>query len=117
MFIDPTIVQPLPIATEDSTDVGHMVLKYLTESVYPASNFPEVAVDHESRIAFGEKKYGQRLKINNGRNAVMDSYEELLDYLSYGMQAYLETGDSFYLETFILVAYVADAIRIRLSKQ
>jgi hypothetical protein len=76
---------------------------------------PEVAADHESRIAFGEKKYGQRLKINNGRDAAMDSYQELLDYLSYAMQAYLETGDFFYLNTFSIVASIADEIRLRLN--
>lgn len=85
MSLDPTIVQQLPTATLDSTDVGDAVVKYLTNI-----NLSEVAADHESRIAFGEKKYGQRLKINNGRDAIMDAYQECLDGLSYLMQAYLE---------------------------
>jgi hypothetical protein len=113
MSLDPTVVQPKPTATEESTDVGRAVVDYLTNTPgFP--RLPEVASDHESRIAFGEKKYGQRLKINNGRNATMDAYQELLDYLSYGMQAYLETGDVFYSNTFKLVASVADELRKRL---
>lgn len=111
---DPTIVQQLPTATEDSTDVGNAVVEYLTAPLGPSPRLPEVANDHEARINMGEKKYGQRLKINNGRNAAMDAYQELLDYLSYGMQAYLETGDSFYLNTFNIVASIADEVRSRL---
>lgn len=114
MSLDPTVVQQKPTATEDSTDVGRAVVDYLTNRLSGAPLLPEVAADHEARIAFGEKKYGQRLKINNGRNAAMDAYQELLDYLSYGMQAYLETGDAFYLNTFKLVASVADEIRLRM---
>ena len=75
MSLDPTVVQPLPTATEDSTDVGRAVVEYLTAYLGPCPRLPEVAADHESRIAFGEKKYGQRLKINNGRDAAMDSYQ------------------------------------------
>lgn len=111
--LDPTVVQQLPTATEDSTDVGRSVVNYLTSPGGPSPRLPEVAADHEARIAFGEKKYGQRLKINNGRNAAMDAYQELLDYLSYGMQAYLETGDTFYLNTFNIVASIADEVRGR----
>ena len=116
MSLDPTVVQSLPIATEDSTDVGRVVVEYLTTPMASCPRLPEVAADHESRIAFGEKKYGQRLKINNGRNPIMDLYQEYLDSLSYGMQAYLETGDSFYLNTFKIVAAIADEIRLRLNK-
>ena len=83
--LDPTVVQQLPTAPADAVDVGNAVVVYLTDR-----NFTEVAKDHESRIAFGEKKYGQRLKIHNGRNAIMDSYQELLDALSYLMQGHLE---------------------------
>jgi hypothetical protein len=51
---------------------------------------PEVATDHEKRIEMGEKKYGQRLRTNNGRDAFLDAYQEVLDFLSYLMQAILE---------------------------
>jgi hypothetical protein len=110
MSLDPTIVQQLPTATLDSTDVGDAVVKYLTNC-----DLPEVAADHESRIAFGEKKYGQRLKINNGRDAVIDSYQELLDFLSYAMQAHLE-GKPGFLELFYEVAKIAAVVRGRLGK-
>jgi len=82
---DPAVVQQIPTAAAESTDVGLVVVQHLNHI-----GLPEVARDHESRIVFGEKKYGQRLKINNGRDALLDSYQELLDSLSYLMQAHLE---------------------------
>jgi hypothetical protein len=121
MPLDPTIVQAIPTATEDSTDVGNEVVRYLSRPVATPdgstyifdSELEKVALDHESRIAFGEKKYGQRLKINNGRDAIMDSYQELLDFLSYAMQAHLEGKDGF-LDLFNQVAAIAKEVRARL---
>ncbi len=111
MPLDPTIVQQLPTATLDSTDVGAAVVSYLSKT-----NRQEVAADHESRIAFGEKKYGQRLKINNGRDALMDAYQELLDFLSYAMQAHLE-GDGTILPMFDAVSVFASELRGRLNNK
>lgn len=122
MSLDPTIVQQLPTGAADSTDVGNAVVEYLTTRALDADNttdthiphyLPEVAKDHESRIAFGEKKYGQRLKIDNGRDAIMDSYQELLDFLSYAMQAHLE-GKPGFLDLFYAVAAIAADVRARL---
>lgn len=123
MSLDPTVVQVKPTATDDSTDVGHAVVQYLSRPILADNltsayvyNKPliQVAQDHESRIAFGEKKYGQRLKINNGRDAIMDSYQELLDFLSYAMQAHLEGKEGF-IELFDEVANIAALVRERLS--
>ena len=124
MSTDPTIVQPLPTGNADSTDVGTAVIEYLTTRALDPENttqshrplyLPEIAKDHESRISFGEKKYGQRLKINNGRNAIMDSYQELLDFLSYAMQAHLEGKEGF-LDFFYTVAEIAANVRTALEE-
>jgi hypothetical protein len=112
--LDPTIVQQLPTGAEDATDVGYAVIKHLT-GTGSEYDLESVAADHESRIAFGEKKYGQRLKTDNGRDAVMDSYQELLDFLSYAMQAHLE-GKPGFLELFLTVARIAATVRGRLGK-
>jgi hypothetical protein len=113
MPLDATIVQPIPTADLGNTDVGNAVVEFL--SIEHSPNYlPQVAADHESRIAFGEKKYGQRLKINNGRDAIMDSYQELLDFLSYSMQQYLE-GDDAFLPLFYQVASIAEVVRRRAS--
>ena len=57
------------------------------ESVNP---YEGVANDLERRAEVGSKKYGTRLKTNNGRNALYDSYQELLDFANYLCQARLE---------------------------
>jgi len=43
----------------------------------------EVKQDIENRIIKGVKTYGERLKINNGRIALQDAYEEILDLALY----------------------------------
>ena len=46
------------------------------------------------RAEFGEKKYGTKLRILNGRSASLDCYQELLDAIMYAMQARMENRDS-----------------------
>lgn len=47
--------------------------------------------DIEARAAMGEQQYGRRLHTENGRNAMIDAYQELLDGAIYAYQAHLET--------------------------
>ncbi len=58
------------------------------------SSFEEILKDVQNdlagRIAMGECKYGTRLKSFNGRDCLMDLYQELLDGMAYGKQAQLE---------------------------
>lgn len=42
-----------------------------------------VKQDLDARAAIGEKKYGQKLKANNGRDALVDAYQEVLDLAKY----------------------------------
>lgn len=49
-----------------------------------------VKQDIEARIVMGEKKYGERLSTNNGRDALMDLYQELLDGAGYIRQLIFE---------------------------
>ena len=92
---DPTAVQPIPNAPDTEQDVGRFIIEKLAEwdHVQLLSHLPEITSDHEKRIEFGEKKYGQRLRTNNGRDALLDCYQEVLDSISYSAQYYLEGGD------------------------
>ena len=109
MDIDATLVQKMPTGTETSRDVGFAVYKALLERDYWL-----LSEDHEARIQFGEKKYGQRLKANNGRDAKLDLLQELLDALSYSMQAYLE-GGSDYLDIFNRIADLTQEVRNKIE--
>jgi hypothetical protein len=43
--------------------------------------------DLEARAVVGTKKYGERLLPNNGRDALLDAYQEALDLCMYLRQA------------------------------
>lgn len=62
----------------------------------PERNLDQPAVtdlvleDFCARDAFGTKKYGTRLQPHNGRDALMDLYQELLDAVCYTRQLIFE---------------------------
>lgn len=49
-----------------------------------------VIEDMKSRDRFGREKYGTALQPNNGRNALQDAYEEVLDLAVYLKQKIME---------------------------
>lgn len=49
-----------------------------------------VAADLAERKAFGTRKYGTPLQAHNGRDALLDAYEEALDLCVYLKQAMVE---------------------------
>jgi len=49
-----------------------------------------VIEDMKSRDRFGREKYGTPLQPNNGRNALQDAYEEVLDLAVYLKQKIME---------------------------
>lgn len=49
-----------------------------------------VKFDIEARIAKGRAQYGERLTSHNGRDALMDAYQESLDLALYLRQAIAE---------------------------
>ena len=51
-----------------------------------------VRADIEARALLGVKKYGTRLRPNNGRHALVDAYQEALDLCMYLRQALAEQG-------------------------
>lgn len=46
--------------------------------------------DIQSRVDAGEQKYGKKLQTFNGRDALWDLYQELIDAVMYLRQAILE---------------------------
>jgi hypothetical protein len=56
-----------------------------------------MSYDLGDRAEFGFRKYGTYLQANNGRNAVMDAYQEALDLVVYLKQCCME-GKSLELE-------------------
>jgi hypothetical protein len=52
-----------------------------------------VIADHRERAEFGQKKYGRLLETHNGRNALVDAYQEVMDASLYFKQALMEYDD------------------------
>ena len=79
--------QPIPSGTK-----GIPVVEKVKEdilSIAPSEN--DVTDDLNKRIEKGIRKYGEPLKTFNGRNALVDAYQEALDLLVYLKQLILET--------------------------
>ena len=55
---------------------------------------PLVLDDLRMRAEAGKLKYGTLLRANNGRDALMDAYQEALDLCMYLRQAMLERDES-----------------------
>jgi hypothetical protein len=83
---DAAKVQPMP--TGNGIDVAVEVAKDLR-----AVGLDSIAEDTEARIRLGEKKYGTRLKAHNGRDAMLDLYQEVLDGCNYAKQLVIENKD------------------------
>lgn len=66
--------QPLPVIN-DAPDVQSAVI-----------------ADIEKRRELGIKRYGTALQPNNGRNALLDAYEEAIDLAMYLKQRLIEDG-------------------------
>lgn len=76
-----TAAQPAP--SGDGVDV--------TESLVALPHVPtELAQDFARRSLQGRAKYGVTLRTHNGRDALVDAYQELLDAAVYLHQAFLE---------------------------
>lgn len=54
----------------------------------------EVLKDLKSRAEVGREKYGTMLRANNGRDPLMDAYQESLDLTMYLKQALMERDQS-----------------------
>lgn len=70
-MIDASIPEPQPVGH------GQKVLPFVLDQL-------------RRRAEMGKAKYGDFLKIDNGRDAIMDAYQELLDLTMYLGQAILE---------------------------
>lgn len=77
---------------------------------------PLVIADLEARSAEGLKKYGRPLEAYNGRDALRDMYEEILDAAQYARQLLQERAESMPTATIDHVEFY-DASGPELSKE
>ncbi len=74
--------------------MGFNASKYEPDPVYGEEQVLDLVIaDLNTRAAAGYKKYGMYLMTHNGRDALVDAYQETLDLVMYLRQAIEERGE------------------------
>lgn len=103
---------PQPPPTGDGVPVLPKLLEHI-RGIYGCST-RTICADLEARAKIGEAKYGTTLRAHNGRDAVVDAYQEALDLCMYLAQACLEGRDC-HLEGRDCHDLLRDALRLALD--
>lgn len=103
-----TLEQPAPV----TTDKSFAVLDYIITGLYMHGGH-DLAPDLQARAKLGQARYGTLLMAYNGRNTLVDLYQELLDALFYVTQAILELRGDPVAMHFIMGNTVDSALRVR----
>ncbi len=74
-----TVIEPMPVAT-DRTPSWERLIAY---TKWKAPRATVLLADMAERDRFGRAKYGVPLTSGNGRNHLIDAYQELLDFAVY----------------------------------
>lgn len=96
---DAATPQPQPIRTPESTQVVPRVMIHVRNATVGGGYSPQlgeaICADIEARLRFGLAKYGHPLETHNGRDALMDAYQEALDCLNYLEQHRIEAVEAY----------------------
>lgn len=95
--MDASKAEPMPITTEQSQPVVPHTMELLGDMGRKV-----LGDDLLARAKAGEQHYGTPLMSHNGRNALVDLYQELLDALNYLAQYQMESGEDISLQFFHL---------------
>lgn len=98
----PVAPEPPPSASDKSVDIWPLVIADYTNDQAPiltsqggvrVQTINLVLTDMAARNEFGIAKYGVPLQSHNGRDALVDAYQEVLDLTAYLRQWQAEYGD------------------------
>lgn len=81
--------QLAPIAT-DAVPTWDLVIQDIVTYHGDRPHADLVIADANARDGIGRERYGVPLQAGNGRDSLMDAYEEVLDYAAYMKSAFLE---------------------------
>lgn len=107
-----TIEQPEPVTTEQSNLVLPVALKSLLDTGRRV-----LGDDLAARAELGKERYGTYLRSHNGRDALSDLYQELLDAIMYMTQCRMEGDDLDYLGVFAELKHVAMWVKRRIEME
>jgi len=86
------IVDQPPPVPNDGASMHDLVSEDLDRWMPHAAGAPALRADLADRKQVGLERYGTTLQAGNGRNALVDAYQEALDLLVYLRQAMTERG-------------------------
>lgn len=89
----------------------------VSEPLLKPGNIIALREDLFERAEMGKEKYGAYLRVNNGRVALVDLYQELLDAIMYSGQVRMETPTSFGANMFELLVNMASQVAGELDKR
>lgn len=75
-------------------NIGYSEMKQALPPLMDAGNLRLLLADLKQRTETGTKKYGTPLRVNNGRKAYFDLYQEICDAIMYSAQARMEGDDA-----------------------
>lgn len=112
------------VAEKPPTGDGTIVLDTVIQHICNMANnrqIPYTALtplreDLLARAEMGLKKYGTKLRVNNGRKAAVDLYQEVMDGIMYAMQARMEGDNKIgrHLEALVYIgAQIASELNVR----
>lgn len=104
-----TLKQPTPVCMEQSEEV----LPWTLELLLPTGR-GLLAADLQERIQMGTEHYGTPLMSHNGRDTLVDLYQELLDALNYLAQYQMESGEDI-AEQFVELRHLAMWVKTKLE--
>jgi hypothetical protein len=84
--------EPKPIANL-TTPLWEDVWKFYSKTNKHFPHWQIVVQDFKERDSFGKSKYGTSLQAYNGRNALTDLKQEILDSIVYSYQCFVECED------------------------
>lgn len=86
-------------------------------SSIPFAALAPLVDDLNARAEMGLEKYGTKLRVNNGRRAIVDFYQECQDAVMYSMQARLEGDENGAGRFFELFVSVTAQVALELNKR
>lgn len=81
--------QPPPQPTT-GPDVWPLVIAKIRDFGFTHANFAKLVADCEERNQIGTAKYGVPLRVGDGRDSLIDAYQECLDLIVYLAKAAFE---------------------------
>jgi len=97
----PDLIAPQPDPVKNDLPASwDLVVEDFEEAFGEVSGTAEVIADMRGRDRFGFDKYGVRIQPFNGRDNLVDAYQELLDGLVYFRSALYEQDDDVLLHLY-----------------